>query len=112
MQTDSSSPPAGAAGSARPSEPTPFFPAALPKVVSVGSTRAPEGIAPSQEWADWSNRGDWIDFAACGDRVLSSYIDDIPLRKHEESTEEVNGRRFKETVETTFDNVRVERGQD
>jgi len=92
---------AGADQSAKPTEPTKFFPAALPDVLAVGSTRAPIGLAPSNKWTSWSNRGDWIDFAACGERVLSTYISDVQLDNGVFS-EDVPGRRFAEWSGTSF----------
>ena len=47
----------------------PAFPAALPDVIGVGSVSADrDGLA------DFSNRGDWVDVAAPGERVQSTYV--------------------------------------
>lgn len=47
----------------------PAFPAALPDVIGVGSVSADrDGLA------EFSNRGDWVDVAAPGERVQSAYV--------------------------------------
>lgn len=51
--------------------PGPFWPAALPwGVVAVGAADATRTA-----WAPWSNRGPWIDLAAPGTDLVSTYID-------------------------------------
>lgn len=65
-----------------------FWPAAVSdeRVVAVGSV---SGDATSN-WADWSNRGDWVDLAANGRKVLSTYIDRT-VRTPDDSTVEFEG---------------------
>src|SRR6266702_702097 len=58
---------AGNNGSVRP-----FWPAALPSVVGVAAT-GPDGML-----AAFSNRGDWVDAAALGVDVVSSYVRLLP----------------------------------
>jgi hypothetical protein len=79
-----------------------FFPAALPRVLAVGSTQASESAEPSDEWATWSNRGDWLDFAACGEEVLSSYISAPVIKDHPDKTDPDETRRFAEWSGTSF----------
>ena len=47
-----------------------FWPAADPGVVSVGAVASPV----STEWSQWSNRGPWVDLAAPGEHLLSTYL--------------------------------------
>lgn len=54
-----------------PQAPADFWPAALDEVVAVGSVDSPTSSA----WSAWSNRGEWIDLAAPGYRLLSTYVD-------------------------------------
>lgn len=58
---------AGNHGSSRP-----FWPAALPEVLAVGAT-GPDGAC-----AEFSNRGEWVDAAAPGVDVVSSYVHLVP----------------------------------
>ncbi len=62
---------AAAGNLAKDQKPQPFWPAALDRVVAVGSV----GRDDSRAWAPWSNRGDWLDFAAPADGVRSTYLD-------------------------------------
>ena len=54
-----------------PSTPHTFWPAALEEVVAVGSVDGPG----ARTWSKWSNRGPWVDLAAPGYRLLSTYVD-------------------------------------
>ncbi len=61
-----------AAGNLSPGvEPQRFWPAACEGVVSVGSVSDDH---PTR-WADWSNFGDWVQFAADGKNLLSTFLD-------------------------------------
>jgi hypothetical protein len=61
-----------AAGNRDPGEPPQaFLPAALPEVVAVGA--AVESSAGCWRWADYSNFGPWVDLAAAGDEVVSTF---------------------------------------
>lgn len=51
-----------------------FLPAQLDNVVSVGSVRGDSG-SDLITWADWSNSGPSLDFAANGTGVLSTFLD-------------------------------------
>lgn len=51
-----------------------FLPAQLDNVVSVGSVRGDAGD-DLITWADWSNKGPALDFAANGTAVLSTFLD-------------------------------------
>jgi subtilisin family serine protease len=48
-----------------------FWPAALPNVLALGAVEGPDSV----RLAPWSNRGDWLDLAAPGKDLLSTYID-------------------------------------
>jgi len=50
------------------SSPRPFWPAALPEVIGVAATAPDDTIAP------FSNFGEWVDAAALGVDVVSSYV--------------------------------------
>lgn len=50
----------------------PFWPAALPEVIAVAAT-GPDGAL-----ATFSNRGDWVDTAAPGVDVVSSFVRSVP----------------------------------
>lgn len=65
-----------------------FYPAAVrdDRVVAVGSVNCDD----STEWAAWSNRGSWVDLAANGRNVLSTYIDRA-VRTEDGSTVEFEG---------------------
>jgi subtilisin family serine protease len=47
-----------------------FWPAALPNVVGVGALKDGDGY----QWAEFSNRGEWVDFAAPGEDLVSTYL--------------------------------------
>jgi len=51
-----------------------FWPAALPGVVAVGA--AERTASGTVCWAPWSNRGPWVDLAAPGTDLLSTYLYD------------------------------------
>jgi len=53
-----------------------FWPAALPDVVGVGALKDGDG----REWAKFSNRGSWIDFAAPGENLVSTYLKHWPRK--------------------------------
>jgi subtilisin family serine protease len=59
-------------------EPEEFWPAALPDVVGVGAVRDGE----RHEWASFSNRGTWVDFAAPGEDLVSTYFKYRPGKRH------------------------------
>lgn len=61
-------------GPGDPTEPAPFWPAALPGVLAVGSAQQDDD--GQVRWAPWSNRGPWIDLAAPGTDLLSTYLYD------------------------------------
>ena len=48
-----------------------FWPAALQDVIAVGAVESPD----STDLAPWSNGGDWLNLAAPGKDLLSTYID-------------------------------------
>ncbi|HEX9337456.1 MAG TPA: S8/S53 family peptidase [Pseudonocardiaceae bacterium] len=53
----------------------PFWPAALPEVLAVGATGSDGTLAA------FSNRGDWVDTAAPGVEVVSSYVRLMPAEE-------------------------------
>ncbi|RKS80448.1 subtilase family protein [Motilibacter peucedani] len=57
-------------GNDDPTTPQPFWPAAVEQVLAVGSV----DDASSTTWSTWSNRGPWVDLAAPGHRLLSTYV--------------------------------------
>ena len=53
-----------------------FWPAALPDVLAVGAVEsAPAAPGTTTPLASWSNRGSWLDLAAPGKDLLSTYLD-------------------------------------
>ena len=58
-------------GPGEPEAPADFWPAALDDVVAVGAVESPS----SRSWAPWSNRGRWVDLAAPGAGLLSTFVD-------------------------------------
>ncbi|WP_369139062.1 S8 family peptidase [Modestobacter versicolor] len=58
-------------GPGEPETPEDFWPAALRDVVSVGAVESPR----STGWAPWSNRGRWIDLAAPGSQLVSTFVE-------------------------------------
>ncbi|TWH73584.1 S8 family peptidase [Modestobacter roseus] len=58
-------------GPGEPATPQDFWPAALDDVVAVGSVDSPT----STGWSAWSNRGPWVDLAAPGHELLSTFVD-------------------------------------
>ena len=57
-----------------------FWPAACDRVVGVGAVSGDDPIGLST-WADWSNYGPWVRFAANGTDLLSTYLDRLVERK-------------------------------
>jgi subtilase family protein len=57
-------------GPGEPTTPEDFWPAALDDVVAVGAVESPT----SRSWAPWSNRGRWVDLAAPGADLLSTFV--------------------------------------
>jgi hypothetical protein len=57
-------------GNDDPTTPQAFWPAAVEQVLAVGSV----DDASSTTWSAWSNRGPWVDVAAPGYRLLSTYV--------------------------------------
>ncbi len=66
---------AGNVADAEPPVTRDFYPAALREVVAVGAVEAAGREAPVH-WAPWSNRGPWVDLAAPGTDLLSTYLYD------------------------------------
>ncbi|PZA19498.1 hypothetical protein DMO24_20420 [Modestobacter versicolor] len=58
-------------GPGEPATPEDFWPAALRDVVAVGAVETPT----STRWAEWSNRGRWVDLAAPGSRLVSTFVE-------------------------------------
>lgn len=56
-------------GPDQPKRPGNFWPAALDGVVAVGAVEQPDSVS----WAQWSNRGPWVDLAAPGHMLLSTH---------------------------------------
>jgi subtilisin family serine protease len=71
---------AAAGNLAEGKQPQEFWPAALPGVVGVGAVSDgyadDDGYANGNRyaWAPFSNRGDWVDFAAPGEKLVSTYL--------------------------------------
>ena len=57
-------------GRDEPAGPATFWPAALDDVVAVGAVTDPAAAT----WAEWSNRGPWVDLAAPGHVLLSTHV--------------------------------------
>jgi hypothetical protein len=58
-------------------QPQDFWPAALPSVIGVGAVGDSNGgyaNGNGYAWARFSNRGDWVDFAAPGEELVSTYL--------------------------------------
>lgn len=64
---------AAAGNTGGPGDPEPgenFWPATDDRVLAVGAVETPK----STRWAEWSNRGPWIDLAAPAKDILSTYV--------------------------------------
>jgi subtilisin family serine protease len=59
-------------------EPRPFFPAAFDNVVAVAAARPSAAAPDGWEPADFSNFGAWVDFAAPGVDVESTFVEFTP----------------------------------
>ena len=57
-------------GDGEPRKTADFWPAACENVLAVGAVESPD----STRWAEWSNRGPWIDLAAPAAELLSTYV--------------------------------------
>ena len=68
-----------------------FFPARLPSVVAVSALAGDVNDSAGPAWADWANRGDWVDFAANGTNLLSTYLDNTPLGEYATAPNQYDG---------------------
>jgi hypothetical protein len=57
-----------------------FWPAACDDVIGVGAVSGDDAT----DWADWSSKGSWIQFAANGKDLLSTYLDRTVVRERTE----------------------------